>query len=121
MGDKDDPGEKQTPGDRRKGGVYSCMGGIVHVVDVTHGRWSQQRGEHTDGGHQPTKSQLQAAQPGILVLAQHIAQQDAHDVDRGAVGREGVHVVGGAEQALNARKEYHKQKERFNKRSIVSY
>jgi len=94
----------QTPGDRRKGGVYGGMSGVVHVVDVPHGCGSQERGQDTDGGHQPSQSQLQAAQLGVLVLAQHIAQQNAHDVHRGAVGRERVHVVGGTEQALNAGK-----------------
>lgn len=100
--DKDNPREEQAPGDGCKGRIDGCMRRIIHIVDVTHGRWSQHRGKHTHCGRQPAQTQLQRAQLRILILAQGIAQQNAHDVDRGAVRWERVHVVGSAEEALYA-------------------
>lgn len=100
--DKDNPREEQAPGDGCKGGIDGRMRGVVHIVDVAHGRRPQHRSEHTYGGSQPAQAQLQLAQLRVLILAQHIAQQYAHDVHRGAVWWERVHVVGCAEQALYA-------------------
>lgn len=113
MGHKDDPGEEQAPGNGRKGGIDGCMRGIIHVVDVTHGSRSQERGQHTHSGHQPAQAKLHPTQLGILIFPQNIAQQDAHDVNSRAMGREGVHVVGSAEQALDAGRDL-----RFKKDSI---
>lgn len=78
------------------------MGRVVDVANMPHRSGSQQGGEHTDGRCQPAQAQLQTTQLDALVLAQRIAQQDAHDVDRRAVRGERVHVVRGTEQTLNA-------------------
>lgn len=102
VGDKDNPREEQAPGNGCKGRIDGCMRRIIHIVDVTHGRWSQHRSKHTHCGRQPAQTQLQRAQLRILILAQGIAQQNAHDVHSGAVRWERVHVVGSAEEALYA-------------------